>query len=155
MNLLSTLTKKKNGGFTFVETLVSVAILIIIFSIGFYVSMDAYRSYSYRSEVRTLISSLQKARLGSMVNVNESPHGVRIEAGKFIIFQGSSYQSGNPLNREVVVSKAMDVSSQPSLPQEIVFKQLSGSTDFSGTITLSSGERKTEITINNEGKISW
>ena len=154
MSSLSTLIKKREG-FTLIETLVSVAILIIIFSIGFYVSMDAYRGYSYRSEVKTLVSALQKARLGAMLNLGESPHGVRVEADKFTIFQGTSYQSGNPLNNELVVSRVLDISGEPPLPQEIIFKQLSGSTDFSGAVTLSSGERKTEITINSEGKISW
>ncbi|MEK7195319.1 MAG: hypothetical protein AAB655_01345, partial [Patescibacteria group bacterium] len=78
-----------------IEILVVMAIVTVLAGLGLWIGMDSFRGYSYRSERNRFISSLQKARLESMTNINESKHGVRVESDKYVIFEGDSYDS-NP-----------------------------------------------------------
>ena len=90
-----------------------------------------------------------------MVNLNESPHGIRAEPDKYIIFQGSVYDEDSALNKVIKPPGSVAISGDPDLPRDIVFEQLSGATDDTGTLTISDGARETVITINEEGAISW
>lgn len=123
--------------------------------IGLWVSMDAYRSYSYRSERSIFVSALQKARLEAMVNLNEAPHGIYVEQNKYTIFQGSAYDAGSSLNKVIEPPGVVVITGSPALPREIIFEQLSGATVDTGTLTVSDGVRETVVTINEEGGISW
>lgn len=157
MNLPSTSIPRavSREGFTLIEILIAIAIITILAGMGLWISMDVYRNYSYRSEKETFISAIQKARLESMVNLNESAHGIRVESDKYIIFRGSSYSASSSFNRTIVPSGPVTITGNPSLPQDIVFDQLSGTTSSSGTLTVSDSVRTAVISINNEGQISW
>lgn len=157
MNLRSTSTPSiaSESGFTLIEILLAIAIVTILAGMGLWISMDVYRNYSYRSEKETFISAIQKARLESMVNLNEAAHGIHVESDKYIIFQGSSYSATSSLSRTIAPSGPVTITGNPSLPQDIVFNQLSGTTFSSGTLTIGDGVRATVISINNEGQISW
>ncbi|MBI3589350.1 MAG: prepilin-type N-terminal cleavage/methylation domain-containing protein [Candidatus Liptonbacteria bacterium] len=143
------------SGFTMIEIVMVVAIVAFLAGLGLWVGMDVYRSYSYRSERSTFVSALQKARLESMVNINEVKHGVHIEPNEYVIFQGSAYVSADPFNQVIIPSGAVTLAGNPALPRDVVFDQLSGVTASVGTLTISDGVRSTVISINNEGQISW
>lgn len=139
-------------GFTIIEVIIAIAIITILGSIGLWVSMDAYRGYSYRSERNNFISALEKARIASMVNINEAKHGVHVDtiAKTYTIFQGNIYNAADPLNQVITASGPVIFSGTT----DVVFDQLSGMTT-AGTITISDGIRSTVISLNNEGQISW
>ena len=49
-------------GFTLVEILIAIALLIVILSLGLFISFDFYKNYAFRSEKNIIVSILQKAR---------------------------------------------------------------------------------------------
>ena len=130
-------------GFTLIEILIALSILIILFALGLFISFDFYKSYSARSEKEVIVSTLQKARSESIDNISQTAHSVHF--------------SNNPLTytlmpENLAISAAYNISiTSPALPFDVSFTQLSGDSS-SQTIILSNGEN---ITINSEGRIDW
>lgn len=138
-----------------IEVIVVIAIVAILASFGLWVGLDAYRGYSYYSQRDSFISALQKARLESMVNLNEAKHGMYVETDRYTIFQGSSYGSRiSAFDRVMVPGGGITISGNPAIPAEVIFEQLSGAATDQ-TLTFSDGIKTKTISINNGGQISW
>ncbi|MDO8443050.1 MAG: prepilin-type N-terminal cleavage/methylation domain-containing protein [bacterium] len=142
----------KVRGFTLIEVMIVVGILAGLAGLGLFVSVDLYKSYTFYSERNIVISIIQKARNQSLVNINESKHGVYLESGRYTIFQGENYVSRNAVYDEII--EAGPTISRTGLT-EIVFDQLNGNPNITGNITLSEGLRSSIISIENEGRINW
>lgn len=151
-------------GFTLVEILIAVVILVVIFSFGLFISFDFYKSYSFHSEKSTIVSILQKARNQSLNNINESRHGVHFSAIPlhYILFECSSSCVSYPgsASSDIIIDPSYGISITDT-PIDIVFDQLSGSCVSSNcssgeaTITVSDGVRSYNISVNSEGQIDW
>ena len=169
MVLPSTLTQNK--GFTFIELLISVAILAIILSLGLFIGFDFYKTFSFHSEKNTIVSVLQKARSQSLNNINQTRHGVRFENSsglKYIIFecdsvnpQCDSYAEAN-IAKNILIDSSYGISiNSPTLPFDVVFEQLNGDCIISSTfncsdvISINSESQSYNININNRGRIDW
>jgi prepilin-type N-terminal cleavage/methylation domain-containing protein len=145
----------RNSGFTLIEILMVIGIIAVIASFGMLMSMDFYRGFAFRSEQNTLVSVLTKARNKAMANINEKPHGVRVEQGKYIIFEGAAYDPLNPNNIEI--KAAPNVSNNG--PVTVVFEQLSGDVPSAYAsevqIILTSEGRSSVVSLNSLGRINW
>jgi len=141
----------KDAGFTLIEILIVTAILVILFGMGLFMSFDFYRSFLIHSERDLLVGVLEKARNRAMNNIGESPHGVHITSSSYILFQGTAYASANPDNEPITSNPAITKAGLT----DIVFSQLSGDPDTTGSITLQSSARTDIININDEGAIGW
>ena len=140
-----------NKGFTLIEILITLGIFVILASLGLYVSLDSYRSYTFSSERDALVSLLLKARNQSMNNIDELPHGVHIGSQSFTLFEGVTYSVSNPKNNIIARNAAISVNGLT----DVNFSQLSGDPSLIGSITLSYGARTAIISIENEGRINW
>ncbi len=148
-------------GFTMIETLVVMGIFALIGGLALFVSMETYRSSSFRSDRDLLVAVLQRARAQAINNVcfgtctdnDGQPHGVRIESDQYIIFQGDTYSSSDP-NNAAFDSNPL---SNRTGATEIVFEQLSGDTSCSPTceISLTQGSQSSVISVTSNGRISW
>jgi len=144
--------REDNFGFTLIEILIVVGILSILVGLGLFIGNDFYRGYNLRLERSVMVSALQKARNQSMSNIGQSNHGVYLTNDGFTIFQGPSYAGRSTSSDQIILS---NLSVTHSGLNEIVFSQLSGQSNASGTITLNNGISSTTINVNYEGAISW
>lgn len=158
MGLLKTYTHNMKG-FTLIETMVALSILILILGLGLVTSLDSYRAYLFRSESQNIIAGIAKVRSEALTNKNESPHGICFDGDqkRLVLFVGSSYQTGvNPLsidiNPETVISSIPNVFS--CLNGGIVFTQLSGTTTPISIQVVQNGKVST-TSISYEGTIHW
>jgi prepilin-type N-terminal cleavage/methylation domain-containing protein len=155
--------RKNSNGFTLLEVLVVISILILLLSLGLFASFDAYRSSLRRSEREVLVSALQKARSQAINNICFNgictPHGVCYDQSNhaYIIFP-APYSAGAPTNESIVGNPSVTVSSTPSFlcgsGSGIVFSQLSGTTS-SYTISVTQSSSTNIVTTNAEGLIDW
>lgn len=134
---------RQNSGFTLIEVLIALAILVVILSLGLFLSFDFYKSFSAQSEKEVIVSILQKARSESMDNINQVAHSVHFSNTPLTY-------TLMPENLPIVASYKITITA-PALPFDVTFSQLSGASS-NQTITLSNGEI---ITINTQGQISW
>lgn len=134
-------------GFTVVELLVVIGIFATMASLGMWLSADTYRSRSFQTDVNTVVSVLQRARSRAMNNVNETSHGVKLNAAGYTLFQ-----TGDSSKDEVIEGNPTFLFSGPT---EILFSQLSGDSSATGLLVITSGAKTATISLNNEGQISW
>ena len=141
------------SGFTLTEILVviSLAALISTFALG--MSLDAFRSYNFRSEQTLLLSLLQKARSQAMSNIDQLPHGVHVSGNQYTLYEGSAWKSRDVLkDADFPVGKGV----APSGVTDMLFTQLSGKPVSAGDIVLSDGGHASVIfSINSQGRINY
>ncbi len=140
-------------GFTFIEIIMVVAILMMLAGLGFVFGIDFYKTYSIDTERNIVSSILQKARSRAQNNFNQSPHGVYFQSDNYyVIFQGNSFVARN-VAYDQLVPKNQTIS--VSGISEIIFEQLSGDSSVAGDVILNNSRRISIISINNEGGINW
>ena len=149
-------------GFTLIEVVTVMGLLALIAALTAVTNVDAYRGYIFRNERNLAISALQRARSQAISNVclgtctDGKPHGVHFEAGKYVIFQGSSYGLDSAYDEVLAGSSNVSINI-PSF--DAVFTQLSGEavTNPPGAfITLYDAVgHSSAIRINSEGQIAW
>lgn len=142
------------NGFTLIEVIVVLGIFAILSTMGLLVSMDSYRSYSFRSEQTVVLSLLQKARNQSMANINQKPHGVYIDqvGVQYTLFQGADYSHRDTAQDIVFPGNASYVLG--GVP-EVDFTQLTGNPATAGNITIDDHIHPlVTISVNSEGQIN-
>jgi len=159
-----------NKGMTLAEILIVIGILLLLGTLGLFISIQTYQGYAFRSDKDILISALQRARSQSVFNIclgtsttctGGRPHGVKIDTlnKKIIIFQGLSYDLGPGRDAN---DQAQDfaINTNPNITysglNEVVFTQLSGdATAGQITLTDTTNNQEDRVNINSEGQISW
>lgn len=149
---MRSLSKYKTKGFTLIEILITLAIILSLAGTGFIFGLQQYRFYVLQYETDNIISMLRSARSRAMNNINDSNHGVYLNGNDYIVFQGNSYDSRNTAYDETLQkSPIINITGQT----EIVFKKLRGDILIgSGEATISNGTKTQIITLNDEGRIS-
>ncbi len=165
-----------NHGFTIIEIIIAISILIILFSLGLFITMDFYKSYSFRQERDTIASILQKARSQSLNNIDEKQHGVHffLDTNNGNILTYLLFECQNPCSAYpgttttdiLIPASYHSTIIAPVLPFDVIFKQLSGDCvvstssnvfhcDTSEPIIVRDGTKSQNITVNSEGRIDW
>ncbi|MEK7151155.1 MAG: prepilin-type N-terminal cleavage/methylation domain-containing protein, partial [Patescibacteria group bacterium] len=121
------------SGFSLIELMIGLGLLVFIMSLGLFLSMDVYRSYAFKSEQETILNVLHRARMRSLSNINQTSHGVHFQADRYVLFEGPVFISANPTNEEFAASSAV-AHSPTSL--DIVFNQLTGNSSYAGSVLL-------------------
>jgi prepilin-type N-terminal cleavage/methylation domain-containing protein len=141
-------------GFTLVEIMVTVAIFCILVALGLFMSMEAYRGATYRSERDTIVSLLQRARSRAMANIEQSKWSVCYEDPNYLIAKGSICNDTTARDRVEANASVVAASTLTDFP--IVFEQVTGNvTSAPDTLKIVQGNRADDITINHEGTINW
>lgn len=151
MKLLKISIRNNCSGFTMIEVLVSMGLLSILVSLGLFLSMDVWRTSSFRSEQDTIISLLYKARSRAVANINESDHGLYIDVDnrKYVLYEGS-YVEGDPENQEFQMGKGVSLSGSAN----ILFAAREATTDGEDVVIDGEGKEAT-INVNEEGGVTW
>ena len=146
-------TYNHDRGFTLIEVMIGLGILFIIFGLGLFLSMDFYKTFSFKSDNHIAISTLHKARTQALSNINQKEHGVHFDnAGHTMtIFEGPTYIAGAATNETVSVNSNLTISPATA---DVLFEQLTGDSTMQ-VITISDGIKTLNITINDEGAIIY
>ncbi len=139
---------------------------MVLLGAGLFVTMDAYRGYTFRSEREVLVNVLERARNSALYNIDQTAWGVCYDdaAPQYVLFRGASYVAGAATNEGVPAQKVVSMHGLPlcSSGSAIEFSQLTGSlsppvvpatSEF--VITIVENNRSGDISINNEGRINW
>ncbi len=125
-------------GFTLVEILLTILIMILIAGVLF----SAFRSFTSRRILdgasAEVVSALSQARQDTLDSLADSSYGVHFGSGSVVIFKGASYTPGDSNNRTITLTSLVTLT--PSLTGgaiDITFARLTGKASVSGTVVVS------------------
>lgn len=160
---MASLKTSTRSGFTLLEILVVMGLVLMVVAFGLIVSFDDYRGFTFRNERDIVVNVIQKARSQAMNNMcfgstctDGKPHGVYFgTTGQYIIFQGTTYASRDNAVDEVIESK--DNASTVTGLTSVVFNTVRGDAVTTGgsTLTVTQHGRSSTITIEPEGRVWW
>lgn len=141
-------------GFTLIETLVGIILVILIFSIGVPVSLNFYKSFILQSATETAFNSLKKARLDAQIGNLDSNFGVYFNTSnrQFVYFKGSSYAT-----RDTNYDQIFEVPGFISFSgnSEFVFEKITGDPINPGEVFITNGLSTNSLKVEANGKISF
>ena len=121
------------NGFTLIEVVIVMALVVLVAGFGLFVSMESYRGYSFRTERDNLIGTLQEARSEAVNNMcfgasctDGRAHGVHIGVNQYVLFQGESYASRDASADEVITARYNGLAAEAPSFTDIVFSRLAG-----------------------------
>lgn len=126
--------KQTNRGFTLVEILAVVGILVILSAI----SIQVFNRYKERQSLdlnaQMISESLREARSQTLDSLEGSSYGVHLATSTITLFKGVTFDSLDPENKtRELVSPVIIVSS--TVPGDVVvFERLTGATLNSGSL---------------------
>jgi len=156
---------KKNKGFTLLEIVLVVSIILILFGV---VSINLSRSQritSLSGNLQTLISDLKAQQIKAMSGATDGRaiadnYGIYFSATKYTLFHGFVYNPTDPSNYDVSLDDNINFSSIGFKNNTLVFLQETGEVStysaIANTITIKNiaGTEQKTMTINNYGVIS-
>ncbi len=146
-------------GFTVVETIIVIAISIILVAIIASAFSGFRDSQALNSTIEEIVALINKARSESLASKNFLQHGIHFETNKVVIFQGAVYSPSDSNNVETALSPFIEISST-SLNgggTDMAFQKFTGKTGQNGTITLRVKKNTAKIkiiTVESTGVIS-
>lgn len=145
---------KKNNilGFTLIELVIVLTILSILASVVVSSFNRVGGSEALDTTVMSTISILNEARSSAVSSKDASNYGVRILNNKLVSFKNAYGIS----NKEISISNLVAISTSTGIGSDIIFNNVSGSTNASGTITitiLSDEPKSSTIRIYSTGVI--
>lgn len=140
--------KKRKIGFTLIEVVLSIGIIILIFSLVVPTGISFYRSQQLESTATKIVQILRQAQQKAWAQADNN-FGVYLTTGKVVLFQGESYISRE---NEEETDILQDISFSGVL--EIVFSKEQGEPINFGDVIFSLDEQEKTINVNPVGRIN-
>lgn len=145
-------------GFTLIEILVSVAILLILLVLSITSFTTLRRQVEIDSSGQNILSVLRLARSRTLGSEAESTYGVHFETDKYVFFKGNTYTAGASDNKEYTLtdSEIYEINLNGG-GSEVVFNRIRGTTSQFGNVKIRLTNQTTKINtinINSSGQVS-
>ena len=147
---------ERTPGFTLLEIIIAVAILLLIAAATMFFFGDIRNYEALSRDTTSVISNLERARSLTLAGQDASQYGVHFDNETVFLFRGTSYAaSGEIQATQLHSSITFDDINIANSSSTVVFDRLKGSTVNSGTITLrhTGTDATTTVIINNTGII--
>ncbi|MEK7557026.1 MAG: prepilin-type N-terminal cleavage/methylation domain-containing protein [Patescibacteria group bacterium] len=138
MNTEEGLPRGKSRGFTLVEIIVVLAIILLLVGLG----LAAYRTFGRNVNLGTvsqqIVIVLDDARSRTVASLSDSQYGVHFENDTYTLFQGSTYNAQGNNNEAHPLPTGVEFGSitLSGGGNDVVFDRITGTTSQSGTIVL-------------------
>ena len=151
-------------GFTLIEILIVLAVLLIVLSLSVVVFYTLTRKTDLDTSRDNIVTTLNTAKNKTLASEGADQYGVyfdgssndtSLDAHEYILFQGSSY-AGASLETHILPAtvKISDLSFKGTDDEnEVVFNRLEGGTDNDGSITIQLVTTDEDVTIDEERTI--
>ena len=149
-------SRKHQRGFTIIEILISVSILLLLIGI----IVPSFSSFRRMVVVRTAVENtsalLERARIETTASYGASQYGVHFESDRVVYFKGGTYSASDPDNETYELDQTLSISTIDlnGGGDDVVFSRLTGATDAYGTLTfMTTDNASTTINIYQSGTI--
>jgi len=145
--------------FTLIEAIVTISILGILIGLSSLSLVNFSKGSSMQSGQSLVLGALRQAQSNSAANIGDKPWGVHFDNSKAIIYQdsGSGFNSSDPTNQVKIMPTGVGITYNFGRPAEIAFEKGKVTTLQGGTVTLTAttGNTSSQLTINSEGRIDY
>lgn len=145
--------KMKKRGFTLLEMLLSVSIIVIITSITVPVYFSLKIDNDLNIAQNIIVTGLRRAQILARASKNDSDWGVHMQTNSITIFNGTSYAA-----RVTTFDEDFDTPNTVTFSNlsEIVFSKFTGLPTTTGQIDLTANNNATaQVAINAQGEIDY
>jgi len=144
--------------FTLIELLIVMAVMVILAVATIPIYGNLQVSSQLNDASSEIIQFLRTAQQESMARYNTAAHGVKLQADRYILYQGSTHAlRDSDYDRETILDSSMELSwslSGTGQSDEVNFSKGLGMPDMTGTITLTHDVQGTRIiSVNSYGKV--
>jgi prepilin-type N-terminal cleavage/methylation domain-containing protein len=135
-------------GFTLLETMVSLALIVLIAVMGWIFSTRYLEEQHVRAAAETVAQELALAQAESVAQINDAAHGILALDDRVIRFTGESFAARDPaLDRETLFFGTFTISGTT----EFVFPKARVAPSAAGVVTLSSSLLDRDVSISAYG----
>jgi len=128
---------KINQGFSVIEILVVLAVLMIVSGLIVPGFNFFRRQNSLNATAQEIINALRLSQNKTLASEGNSSFGIYFESDKYIIFKGAAYIESSSDNEIHNIDDSLKISAiDLNIPPAVVFERLTGNTTNYGTITL-------------------
>lgn len=150
---------RREAGFTAIETLTVVAILLVILIITVMSFTLFQQERDLDGATEGLTSAFEQARSQTLASQNQTVYGVHLEANRYVLFVGATYVPGAATNQDFTLSSSIELSGWALAGggSAVIFDRLTGKTSQPGTVTLRIRNRPTRtkaVTVLATGIVS-
>jgi type II secretory pathway pseudopilin PulG len=142
-------------GFSILETMIVVAITIVIASIGTYAFTTLRTHKQLEVAADALRARLEEARTYAMSGKGGTTYGVSFATSTYTLYSGSTYSAGAAGN--VVTTLPSPVTLSRSLSggaSTILFARITGLPSATGTLTLNNSSSTASVTVGTMGDVN-
>ena len=144
----------KMAGFTILEIIFVLALVVIISSISVNVYFNLKEKYAIQKDADSIVSTIEKTRNMSLNRKNDSSYGVLFASSTVKAFSGNTHATGNDILKydldPIVQISSISLTASST---EIDFLKTSGTPSATGTIVLKTSSRSKTITISGTGLV--
>lgn len=144
--------RQRKAGFTYIEVVVVMGIVAILYSIISVSLLGATRRSTLGADLDVLITDFKQQQTNAIAGEGQgSSHGIYLGTDSYTLFKGSSYNPVDPANTIINLTPT----NQISPTQEIVFTAGNGDTNANSfsIVNVAGGEQKT-VEFNRHGVIT-
>ena len=149
------LQRGEQAGFTLVELLMAIGIMLILGAATVPFTISYYQRYQITNERSLLVALLREARTMSLSGYASTDHGVYLSPTQYTIFEGTSYLGRDPSKDQIFYRETAVTITGPAETRFISRLGFLPPNIFPTTYTLTNGTKQEIITINNVGRIDW
>ena len=147
------------NGFTLLEILIAISILVIMISIAATVGRSFSDAVNLDNSAKMVEANIKLAKTRSVNALNDTNYGVHFEDNYIVIFVGGIFDDSDPTNEIINLSdgiKTQNVSFAGG--GDLIFNRLTGVTDNFGSLEVAlikDSSKKRQIVINKEGQVNY
>ena len=136
------------------EVIAVMAIMAVVSAMSFETYFTIRDKYSLEKDSDSAVSIIEATRNKSLNRKNDSSYGVAFSSSSVVSFSGSSHSIGNDINKyDLESSVSISDISLSNGSKEIDFNKVTGYTNATGTITLSTRFFSKKINISATGLV--
>lgn len=131
---------KNSAGFTLLEILIAVFILIMLATAAVFSFGSLRNNADVSTTTQQIINALQLARSQTVSSVNDTNYGIHFDSDQYVIFEGSTYDSAATTNEAYDLGTNVEIYdiTLAGGGNEVVFDRIEGTTGNDGELSIRS-----------------
>ncbi|HLD17879.1 MAG TPA: type II secretion system protein [Patescibacteria group bacterium] len=145
--------EKRGKGFTVIEVLIVMAVMIILMGAIMPVSSSFLNKNDLDLTVQKIVQSVRRAQFLAQATDSDSTWGIHAQSGSVILFKGANYSARDATRDEIYTFSNNEVLDGTT---DFLFSKLTGFPTATGTLSITSSDASVRnVSINAFGIVQY